>query len=210
MTTTHNKPVIGLLGGVGSGKSTVAAALANLGCGCVDADAIGHELLKDPQVRGELAEHWGQKIFDAEGNIDRKALAYAAFAARDQTQALNTIMHPRIRRRMVKQIDALVADPDVPAVVVDAALLLETDWCELCDVFIFISTPEDDRAERVRQSRGWDRRTFKRRENLQIPLDIKADKSEYVVNNSLSESSLREQIRLIFHRIIHVADHSRD
>ncbi len=202
MTTARDKPVIGLLGGIGSGKSTVAAELAALGCGCVDADTIGHELLKDPQVKAELAERWGQGIFDEAGNVNRKALAEAAFASRQETDALNIIMHPRIRRRMVDQIDAFGADPSARAVVIDAALLLETDWHELCDVFIFISTPEDLRAERVRQVRGWDSRTLKRRENLQIPLDIKADKADYTVNNSLSESSLREQIRLVFHRII--------
>ncbi len=202
MTTTQDKPVIGLLGGIGSGKSTVAAELAALGCGCVDADAIGHELLKDPLVRGELAEHWGQGIFDETGNVNRKALAEAAFASQRQTDALNTIMHPRIRRKMAEQIDAMSDNPAIPAIVIDAALLLETNWHELCDVFIFISTPEDIRAGRVGQSRGWDRRTLKRRENLQIPLDIKADKADYIVNNSLSESSLREQIRLVFNRII--------
>lgn len=204
MTAAHDKPVIGLLGGIGAGKSTVAAELAALGCRCIDADAIGHELLKDPQVRAELAEHWGLGIFDESGNVDRKALAELAFASHRQTEALNAIMHPRIGSRLAEQIDAMSADPAIPAIVIDAALLLETDWHELCNVFIFISAPEDIRAERVRQSRGWDRRTLKRRENLQIPLDIKADKAEYVVDNSLSESSLREQIRLVFHRIIQV------
>ncbi|MDY7010778.1 MAG: dephospho-CoA kinase [Planctomycetota bacterium] len=204
MNNIRDKTVIGLLGGIGSGKSTVAAELASLGCGCIDADAIGHELLKDPQVRAELEEHWGRGIFDESGNVNRKALAESAFASRQETQALNAIMHPRIRRRMLEQIGAMSDNPEIPAIVIDAALLLETDWHELCNVFIFISTPEDIRSERVKQSRGWDRRTLKRRENLQIPLDIKADKADYVVNNSLSESSLREQIRLVFHRITQV------
>lgn len=198
-----NKPVIGLLGGIGSGKSTVSAELAELGCGRIDADAIGHELLKDPQVRDELSEHWGQGIFDEDGNIDRKALAELAFASGQETEALNTIMHPRIRRRMIEQIDAMQADPDIPAIVVDAALLLETDWHELCNVFIFISAPEDIRAKRVRQTRGWDNATWKKRENLQKPLDIKAGKADYTISNSISESSLREQTHLVFHQIIH-------
>ena len=204
MTNMRDKPLIGLLGGVGSGKSVVAVELVALGCGCVDADAIGHELLKDPQVRAELEKHWGRGILDESGNVNRKTLAESAFASHRQAEALNAIMHPRIRRRMVEQIAAMSEDPDIPAIVIDAALLLETDWHELCNVFIFISTPEDIRTERVKQSRGWDRQTLKRRENLQIPLDIKADKADYVVNNSLSESSLREQIRLVFHRITQV------
>ncbi len=203
MTISANKPVIGLLGGIGSGKSTVAAELAALGCGRIDADAIGHELLKDPQVKAELAERWGKGVFDEDGNIDRKALAELAFASRRETEALNAIMHPRIRRQMVKQIDAMQADPDTPAIVVDAALLLETDWHELCNVFIFVSAPEDIRAKRVRQTRGWDNATWKRRENLQKPLDIKACKADYMVSNSISESSLCEQTHLVFQQIIH-------
>ncbi len=203
MNTTHDKPVIGLLGGIGSGKSTVAAELASLGCGCVNADAIGHELLKNPQVKAELTERWGQGIFDQAGNIDRKALAELAFASPQDTQALNAVMHPRIRRSMVEQIATMQADPDIPAIVVDAALLLETDWHELCNVFIFVSATEDIRAERVRRARGWNNATWKRRENLQIPLDIKAGKAEYTIDNSISESSLREQTHLVFHQIIH-------
>ena len=203
MSIPANKPVIGLLGGIGAGKSTVAAELAALGCGRIDADAIGHELLKDQQVRDELSEHWGQGILDEDGNIDRKALAELAFASRQETQALNAIMHPRIRRRMTEQIAAMQADPDTPAIVVDAALLLETNWHELCNVFIFVSAPEDIRADRVRQTRGWDNAMWKRRENLQKPLDIKACKADYTISNSISESSLREQTHLVFHQIIH-------
>jgi len=204
----HAKPIIGLLGGIGAGKSTVAKEFEKLGCGRIDADAIGHELLKDPKVKEELKNRWGEKIFTPSGEIDRTALADIVFRSAEDIAALNRIMHPRIRQRMEQQIEAFLADPSIPAVVIDAALLTETDWQELCNILIFVSAKDELRYNRVKQSRGWDYDTWKARENLQNPLDIKASKAEYIIDNNLNESSLREQVRTIFRRIIHKAGHT--
>jgi dephospho-CoA kinase len=210
MPSAKSKPVIGLLGGIGAGKSTVAAELVALGCGLVDADAIGHGLLNDPAVKAELRKRWGDGVMDAGGNVDRSAVSRVVFDSPEELAALNAVMHPRIRGRMVERVAALQADPAVAAVVVDAALLLETDWHEQCTHFVFVSAPEQERARRVRRVRGWDRATWKRRENSQKPLDIKAAKAEYVVDNSSSVSRLREQVRSVFHRIVHAADRPWD
>ncbi|MCD6377983.1 MAG: dephospho-CoA kinase [Planctomycetes bacterium] len=204
----HTKPIIGLLGGIGAGKSTVAKEFEKLGCGRIDADAIGHELLKDPKVKEELKNRWGEKIFTPNGEVDRAALADIVFRSAEDIAALNKIMHPRIRQRMEQQIEAFLAKPNIPAIVIDAALLTETDWQELCNILIFVSAKDDLRYNRVKQSRGWDYDTWKARENLQNPLDIKASKAEYIIDNNLNESSLREQVRTIFRRIIHKAGHT--
>lgn len=204
----HTKPIIGLLGGIGAGKSTVAKEFEKLGCGRIDADAIGRELLKDPKVKRDLIKRWGEKIVNPTGQIDRRALAEAAFASPEDTAQLNKIMHPRIRQEMTRQIEAFLSDPGVPAIVVDAALLTETDWQELCNVFVFVSAGDQLRYERIKQSRRWDYDTWKARENLQNPLDIKASKAEYIIDNNLNVSSLSEQVRAVFRRIIHKAGHA--
>jgi dephospho-CoA kinase len=206
MTNARAKPVIGLLGGIGAGKSTVAAELVSLGCGLVDADAIGHELLEEADVRSQLREILPEDVFDPDGRVDRRAAAHAVFASRGELDKLNAVMHPRIRRRMERRIDELRADPHVAAIVIDAALLLETDWHDLCTHFVFVSAPGRARAERVRAARGWSTATWKARENSQKPLDIKASKAEYVVDNSSSVSRLREQVCSVFHRIVGPAD----
>jgi dephospho-CoA kinase len=206
MNANNNKPVIGLLGGIGSGKSTVAAELRALGCAVVDADQIGHEVLKSPDVKEELRQLWGEAIFDSSGQIDRRALGKVAFQAPENLHALNAILHPRIRRAIIDQIGAHSRDPAIPAIVLDAALLLETDWHALCITFVFVSAPPEARARRVTAERGWDAVTWKQRENSQKPLDMKAAKADHVVDNSSSVSCLREQVRSIFHRITGLAD----
>jgi dephospho-CoA kinase len=195
------KPVIGLLGGVGSGKSAVASELADLGCAVLDADRIGHEVLAEPEVRAELRRWWGDCVIAADGSVDRPAVADIVFADPAERARLNDLTHPRIHARLAERVAALRADPACPAVVIDAALLLETRWHELCTVFLFVDAPAEVRARRV-AARGWDRDEWARRENAQKPLDKKAARAEYVLDNSSSLPYLRQQVRSVFQRII--------
>jgi len=210
MIKTEHKPVIGLLGGIGSGKSTVAAELARLGCAVVDADRIGHELLTDPTVKDRLRALWGEGILDAAGGVSRPAVARRVFGSPEHLAELNALLHPRIRERMIARIAAAQTDPAVQAVVVDAALLLETDWQDLCTCFVFVQAGDGDRAARVARERGWDRAEWQRREKSQKPLDIKAAGADHVIDNSSSLSCLRERVRTIFHGIVGCADRPGD
>ncbi len=210
MANRPRKPVIGLLGGIGSGKSTVAAELVKLGCGLVDADSIGHELLEDARVKQQIRRLWGPAAFDEAGRVDRSAVAEIVFRSPDKLAALNAVMHPRMRKRMAERIESLLARPTIPAVVVDAALLLETDWHELCSTFVFVSAPDRLRARRVAEARSWDEITWRQRENSQKPLDIKASRAEHVIENSSDLPCLRERVRSAFHRILHAADRPQD
>jgi dephospho-CoA kinase len=202
MATTSGKPVIGLLGGIGAGKSTVAAELARLGCAVIDADAIGHDLLADEQVKRDLRALWGEGVFLADGQVDRRAVGKLVFENPAALAALNAVMHPRMRRRMVDRISRWQADPACPAVVLDAALLLETDWHELCTTFVFVSAAAEQRAQRVARSRGWERDAWERREKSQKSLDFKRGRAEYVVDGGSSLPYLRDQVRRLFHRIV--------
>jgi dephospho-CoA kinase len=195
------KPVIGIVGGVGAGKSTVAAELGALGCAVIDADAVGHELLGEDEVRQALRQRWGDRVLRPDGSVDRKAVAAIVFSDADELAALNAVMHPRIRRRMERRIAAARIDTAVPAVAVDAAVLFEAGWDKLCTHVVFVSAGEDQRRQRV-ASRGWDEAAWRRREELQISLDTKRPKCDYTVENRSSVSYLREQIREIFHRIV--------
>jgi dephospho-CoA kinase len=192
------KPVIGLVGGIGAGKSTVAAELGRLGCAVIDGDAIGHRLLAEPTVRRRLRERWGKGIFRPGGTVDRRRLGEIVFANRRELEALNAILHPRIRRRIAGAIDRAQADPATPAVVVDAAVLLEAGWQDLCTSLVFVEADEQ----------GWDAAARAVREKLQISLDKKRRKCHYSVVNSSSVSHLSEQIRSLFRDIIHTAGRS--
>ncbi|MCP4377872.1 MAG: dephospho-CoA kinase [bacterium] len=203
---THSKPVIGIIGGIGSGKTAVSAELAKLGCAVVDADAIGHELLGDLEVIEQLRRRWGDAIFSDERNVDREALADIVFSSRDDLDALNGILHPRIGQEMSRIVAGAMIDSSVEAVVLDAALLLEAGWNKLCSHVIFVDTPPDVRYRRVSEQRGWRKENWKSREKMQISLDIKRGLCDYSIDGSSSVSHLRQQVRKVYPRITHPAD----
>ena len=200
------KPVIGIIGGIGSGKTTVADEMLSLGCAVIDADAIGHELLVDPEVRGELRKRWGEAIFTAEGEVDRSVLSGIVFGSRGELDALNGILHPLIGREMARAVELASRDESVEAIVLDAALLLEAGWDELCSHVIFVDTPSEDRLRRVSEQRGWEQENWSLREKMQISLDIKRRRCDYSIDGSSSVSHLRQQVRRLYPRITHPAD----
>ncbi len=195
------KPVIGIVGGVGAGKTAAAGEFAALGCRLIDADKIGHELLREPDVLAEVRRRWGDAVLGLDGQVVRAALAEVVFHSPAELAALNAILHPRIRRAMELAITDAQADESVKAVVMDAAVLLEAGWDDLCTHRVFVSAPADDRRRRVAQSRHWSDETWAAREKSQISLDTKASVCEYTLDNRLGASFLREQVRVIFHRI---------
>ena len=199
-------PVIGLVGGVGAGKSTVAGAFAELGCAVLDADKFGHEVIQTPAVRDALIERWGTRIIRDDGQVDRSAVAEIVFDDQPELAFLNEIIHPQIAERIAGRIDELRNDRSAAAIVLDAAVMLEAGWDRQCDVLVFVDTPEAVRRRRVLSSRGWSENTWRERENSQFSIDRKAASCDHRVRNSLSESHLREQVRTLFHRIVTDAD----
>lgn len=195
------KPVIGLAGGIGAGKSLVADEFARLGCEVIDGDAIGHELLSLPEVCQMLRHQWGDGIFNPDGSVNRQALGRIVFDDRDALDRLNGILHPLIRRRIEERIAMADRNAAVPAIVLDAAVLFEAKWDDLCTHLVFVQAPGDSRAARVVQ-RGWDRRTWASRENSQISLDKKAARCQYSIDNSSSEFYLREQVHQLFRQLV--------
>jgi len=195
------KPVIGIVGGVGAGKSTAAGEFAALGCRLVDADRIGHELLGEPDVQAEIRRRWSDAAFAPGGQVSREALAEVVFDSPAELEALNAILHPRIRRRMAQAIAEAQADTSAEGVVLDAAVMFEAGWDDLCTHRIFVAAPAAERQRRVAESRRWSAEAWRLREKSQISLDIKAGRCQYTLDNRFSASFLREQIRLLFHRI---------
>ncbi len=204
-----DKPVIGLVGGVGAGKSTVAAELARLGCALIDADRIGHDVLNRPDVITPLCRRWGEALAGPDGQIDRDALGEIVFAAPEALAELNEIVHPLIRAEGERQLADCLDRPDVPAVVIDAPLLVEAGWDSLCTVLVFVRSEADHRRRRVASERGWDEKKWQGRECFQISLDTKAGMCDYTIDNTSSVSHLVAQTRELFYRIVVDSDQSR-
>src|SRR5437763_12800469 len=142
-------PVVGLVGGIGSGKSEVAAALARRGGCLVAGDPLGHAALRQPSVRQQVVDRWGPDLLGADGEIDRTKLGAVVFADADERAALEAIVHPWISRRLREQLIAAKADPNCRFVVLDAAVMLEAGWRTACDVVVYVDAPRAVRLRRV-------------------------------------------------------------
>ena len=192
------KPLIGVLGGVASGKSTVAAEFGKLGCAVVDADAIAHQLLAEDRVRGELVRLFGLEIVDASGRIDRKKLADTAFSDRERLRALENVIHPRVLQRTEELIRQYNQEPHVKAIVLDMPLLVEVGWAQRCDKVVFVACDRRRRMERAKAKKLLDESDIKIRENFQISLDRKVGLADNTIDNNSDFSALVRQTKDIF------------
>jgi len=195
-------PVIGLVGGIGSGKSTVAALFAKLGCIVIDADRMGHALLEEPAVRDALVARFGEKILGENGRIDRRLLADQAFAGRDGLESLNSVVHPELWKRFRAAVADARGRTDARAVVLDAALLMEKALDSLCDLVVYLETPEEGRRARGAETRPWRSTEVAHREAMQISLKAKRQRADTVIDNSSSLEHTLEQVRSVLSRLL--------
>ncbi len=195
------KPIIGLSGGVASGKSAVAHILDELGAAVIDADQLNDRVLADPDVILAVRQQWPEAVISGEEKIDRSHLSDIVFNDPAQRQKLEALTHPRIAALWTALREKYQADRSVRAVVYNAPLLFEAGLSEACDCVIFVDADEQTRVQRVIQTRGWTEEELKRRENAQLPLDMKREKSDYIVNNNSSLVTLRQRVEEIFSRI---------
>jgi dephospho-CoA kinase len=189
--------VLGIAGGIGSGKSTVARAFAALGWVVVDSDQQAAAALLRDDVRGTLVQWWGSGVLDSSGMIDRKAVGRIVFADAAERKRLEELIHPLIARGRRDAIAAATAAagraPD--GVVYDAPLLFEAGLDRECDAVVFVDAPRERRLERVRASRGWDEHELAKREASQWPLDRKRAGCRFVVVNDGDARGVDEQVR---------------
>lgn len=152
--------VIGIVGRIGAGKSTVARALAAHGAEVIDADAMAHAVLDEPATRAAVVDRFGTGVARADGSVDRRALAAVVFgpgaSSAAALEALESLVHPRVRVRIEA---ALAGPPDTAAgdrrvVVLDVPLLMQARWDDLCDRLILVDCDESVRRSRL-EGRGW-------------------------------------------------------
>jgi dephospho-CoA kinase len=195
-------PVIGIVGGIGSGKSSVARWVASRhnDVSLINGDEIGHEVLTLAAVRDAVRERFGETVFNADSQINRKALGQVVFGPNQDHQSalddLERIVHPRIRETIATQIADCVA-AGKRAVLLDAAVLFEAGWNDLCHAVVYIDVPREQRFARLREIRGWDDAETERRESSQASLESKRSRSQFVVDNSGSVESAGHQLEAI-------------
>jgi len=175
-------PVIGIVGGIGSGKSTVARAFEALGCVVSDSDASVREIMRDRGVVSQLVDWWGDGVVGRDGGIDRAAVAQIVFEKPYERRKLEGLIHPLVHERRKAQI-AQAIEAGAAGVIIDAPLLFEAGVDSECDAVVFVDTAYDVRLARVRESRGWDAQELDKREKAQLGLEHKRKRADYVVAN---------------------------
>ncbi len=195
------KPVIGIAGGIGSGKTFVATLFGEMGGLVINADDLVRQAYKDSTVKQTLRHWWGGLIFSPDGEIDRAAVARKVFPRPDELRRLEQLLHPIVAQARDRAMKARADDPQVIAFVWDIPLLFETGQNTECDVIVYVDAPWAVRLERALQGRGWDEAELERRENLQMPLDKKHEMSDHVIVNTAGADEIRAQVREVLSRI---------
>jgi dephospho-CoA kinase len=196
--------ILGLVGGIASGKSTVAECFRDLGAAVLDADKAGHEALREPDVVAQLRQRWGDRILESGGKVSRREVARIVFgqASEGEKDFLEKIVHPRIERQLKQELARVQASASPPRVVViDAALLFEGGWDKLCDQVVFVDAPRDARLERA-VARGWSAEQFAVREAAQMPLEEKRSRSHLLIRNVRTLENVRDVVRLTWNHLL--------
>lgn len=202
--------IVGLTGGIGTGKSTVSKILKNKGFTVIDLDMISRDVTKYPEIKKKLVETFGDVIIEDKiqnkfnlSNIDyenieisRKKLGNIVFKNRQKLENLNSILHPAILEEMKRQIN--IAKKDNEIVVVEIQLLFEVKWEKEFDVIVLVYADRETQIKRILQR---DDRTKEEAINIinsQMDLEEKRKKSDYVINNSGDFENLEKQVEKIF------------
>ncbi len=187
--------VIGITGGIASGKSTIAGMLEMLGADIIDADKICHQLINTKDIALEITKRWGVHLKDKHGNIKRDVLAEIVFSDEKEISALNSTIHPVAIKQIKGKIAKLQIEATTMAIVLDAALLVESNLVDICDVVLFVNTEKDRCKTRVQNTRKWPLDEITKREKFQGLLQQKREISDVIINNNNSKEDTLSQVK---------------
>ena len=185
--------VLGLIGGIGAGKSAVAAALSRRGFQVIDSDKEAKAALDLPHVRDQLVAWWGNDILAADARVDRSKVATIVFGDPAQRRRLEELVHPIVKGTRAQMV-ARARAQHMRGVVVDAPLLLEAGVDKECDAVLFVDAPFEQRLERVKSTRGWTEEELRRRESAQTPLEEKRRRADETIVNDADLSTLERRV----------------
>jgi dephospho-CoA kinase len=202
--------IVGLTGGVASGKTTVSHVLEEEGAYIIDADQMARELVR-PHTPAwkEIVRAFGKDILREDGSIHRKKLAEKVFADPGQRKLLNQILHPRIRKEMERRAKAIGQKDPEAVVVIDAPLLVELGEHRKMEKLIVVTSTQTQQIERLRKRDGISREGALRISSSQMPVEDKVKLADFVIRNEGSFQEMREKTREVFQELKKRAMHAK-
>ena len=193
-------PILGIVGGIGSGKSVAAEAMQKLGGHLIVADQLGHDALIQADIKRQLVERWGEQILNDQGNPDRRKIAAIVFSKEVERRYLEALVFPYIENRIVEEVSQAQTLAVEKFIILDAAIMMETGWDRHCDKIVFVEAPREQRLARLKETRGWDEAEVERREAAQLPLEEKKRRADATLINDEKPEKVAGQVeRLLLH-----------
>ena len=198
--------VLGIVGGIASGKSHVAGLFARLGGVVIDGDQVGHEVLREQPVIEAAVARWGGSVLDPQGGLSRRAIADRVFGtapgAMGELKFWQGITHPRIGARLRESLQRLRAEGSTGLIVLDAAVMMETGWDRDCDFILFVDAADVVRKDRA-IGRGWSVAAWEERERRQASLMEKRARADFVIDNSKGFDQTYDQVLRLYSTLSH-------
>ncbi|MGB9627020.1 MAG: dephospho-CoA kinase [Thermodesulfobacteriota bacterium] len=194
--------IVGLTGGVGSGKTVVSQTLKEEGAYLIDADQIARELVRpNTPTWNELIQIFGKEILKEDGSIDRKRLAQRVFSNPKERNLLNQMIHPRIKEEINRRKEEIIKKDPKAIIIIDGALLVELGEHREMDRVIVVFAPDDQRIERVRRRDGMSEEEAKRVISSQMPQEEKLKVADFVIRNEGSLEETRQKAKELFREL---------
>lgn len=193
--------IVGILGGIGSGKSTVTRMMVEMGAEAIDADRLAHEVLETPRARKALVEWLGPEALQGNGQVNRKHVARRVFSVPSELERLEKIVHPEVIRRVeerVKEHEQRKKEGDL--LVLDVPLLLASPLKRLCHSLVFVDARDEVRRARV-EAKGWEPGELEERESFQTTVEEKKRAADHFIDNSGPLEETRRQVEGLFRRL---------
>jgi len=191
--------LVGLTGGIATGKSTVSEILRQLGCEIIDADRLARDVVEPEQPAWkQIVAEFGGGVVTAEGALDRKKLGAIVFADPERRKRLEAITHPAIRARFQARLDELAAQGFAGIVVFDAPVMIESGNYKNMDRLVVVVTDDATQAGRLQERDGTDEAEGRRKIASQMPLAEKAKLADYVIDNSGDREATAAEVRRVF------------
>ena len=193
--------VIGLTGGIGSGKSTVARMFGALGVHWVDADDVARQVVEPgTQALRAIADHFGESILQSNGELDRAALRQKVFEDPEQRRWLEGFLHPIIRQELIRQLSP--EDYNLPYVMLVSPLLLETNQHELVERIVVVDVPEETQIDRTMVRDGNSREQVERILAAQMPRAARREKADAIINNAQPLERVEASVHALHQRFL--------